>query len=125
LADRCMRHGYPGNTAAGARARHARRHRSLGNIGRAAERAFDQPAGVLLVIVGGRAEPGLECLAPRAGGVAALEVEDDHWFTASGIGRRWLSAGMRERTSEIRARSISAKPTPCSPPMSSSTSPHG
>src|SRR4051794_20670569 len=101
--------------------RKSRRHRRLGHFDRAAEGAFDQAACTLLVKVRRRTEPCLERLAT----VAAPQVEDDHKVIASGIGRRWLSAGMRERTSVIRARSISAKPPPSAPPMSSNPPPHG
>ena len=48
-----------------------------------------RPARALLVIIRARSEPRLERLAA----VAALKIEDDHMITASGIGRRWLSAG--------------------------------
>src|SRR6185369_5640839 len=107
--------------AVGGLARHAWRHRRLGDVRRFAERALHEAGRPLLLEVGVRAEPGFERLAA----IAAVEIEHDHWLTTSAIGRRWLSAGMRERTSEMRVSAISAKPTPGSSPMSSSTSPHG
>src|SRR4051812_15920126 len=53
-------------------ARHARGHRRLADIGGLAYRALHKTARALLLIVGVRAEPGLERLAA----LAALEVED-------------------------------------------------
>src|SRR5690348_3161769 len=102
-------------------ARHARGHRRFLDIGRLAKGTFDEARPTLLLEIGIRAEPGFERLAA----VAALEIEHDHKVTASGIGRRWFSAGMRDRTSEMRLRSMSAKPTPRSSPMSRIISPQG
>src|SRR6185312_10864464 len=110
--------GEPGERIVRALSRHPRR---LLDIRRLAERTFDQAGAALLLIVGVRSEPGFE----RLSAIPALKVEDDHRVTASGMGRRWLSAGMRERTSEMRLRSMSAKPTPGFSPMSSNTSPQG
>src|SRR5437762_9225207 len=72
--------------------RNARRHRRLRHVRRSAHRALDETARALLVIIGARSEPRLERAASRL----ALKVEHDHVVTASGIGRRWLSAGIRE-----------------------------
>src|SRR5205823_13935696 len=102
-------------------ARNAWRHRRLADVRRLANRALHEAGLALLFVVGVRLEPCFERLAA----VTALKIEDDHMVTASGIGLRWLSAGMRERTSEMRLRSISANPTPGFSAMSSSTSPHG
>src|SRR4051812_1682694 len=101
--------------------RYARGHRRFRDVRRPAKGALDETGVTLLLEVGVRSEPGLECLAA----VAAMQVENNHKVTASGMGRRCLSAGMRPRTSEIRLRSTSAKPTPGVSPMSSSTSPQG
>ena len=68
---------------------------------------------------------GIEPAFEHGAAVAASKVEDDHRATASSIGRRWLSAGTRLRTSAIRPRSISANADAGASPMSSSTSPHG
>src|SRR4051812_7174590 len=98
--DRCE----PGKGISRSLPRQARGHRRLGNVGRPAEWAFDQTTRALRFEIQSRAEPGLESLAA----VEAGKVEDDQLVTTSGIGRRWLSAGMRERTSEMRARSTLA-----------------
>src|SRR5690348_12489978 len=76
---------------------HPRSHRRLGDIRGLADRAFHEPLIALLFIVGVRSKPGLERLAI----IPALKVENDHRLTASGIVRRWFSAGIRERTSEM------------------------
>src|SRR5947209_3900780 len=102
-------------------ARHVGGHRGLHHVRRSANGALYQASLALFVEIGARTEPGFEGLAA----FPAVEIEHDHKVTASGIARRWLSAGMRVRTSEMRLRSTLAKPTPCSSPMSSKTSPQG
>src|SRR5699024_9743781 len=106
-------------------ARKARRHRRLVDICRRTDRALDEAGTALLVEIRAGPEPCLEGLAPVTRGFAAWKIEHDHKVTGSGMGRRCVSAGIRERTSEMRLRSISAKPTPGCSPMSSKTSPHG
>src|SRR5690606_38978685 len=93
------------------------------DLGRAADRAGDQPARLLRFIIGTRGEPALEDMAARR----AFEIEDDHrTCSGAGIGRRCQIAGRRWRTSATAAVSTSAKPRPgSSPPMSSSTLPQG
>ena len=97
-------------------------HHRLADLARIADRAGHQPARLLALVIGGRAEPCLEDMAGRR----ALQVEHDHGaISGAGIGRRWAIAGTRPRISATRPRSTSTMPTPVPSPMSSSTSPQG
>ena len=80
-----------------------------------------RPLLELLLKVSGGSKPGFEPVAP-----GAVKIEDDHRTTsASAIGRRCASAGMRCALRRSRLSSMSTKPTPVASPMSSSTSPQG
>src|SRR4051812_22984453 len=99
-----------------------RRHRRLGDLLRATDRAGDEPPRLLRLVIGARAEPGFENMALRL----APEIEDYHFRSTGGMTRRWRIAGTRARTAATSPRSISAKPRrSLAPPMSSKTSPHG
>ena len=59
-------------------------HRRFRDFGGLAQRTYHQPSRPLLVEIGAGPEPGLE----RGTAFVALEIENDHIVTASGIGRR-------------------------------------
>src|SRR5207253_1130748 len=99
-----------------------RRHDLLAHRGGVANRTADQAAALLVVEIGGRAEPPFELVAVVAGeGVA------DHSRTSGPEKlRAFFSAGIAARAFPTSAGSSSAKSTPGSSWSSfPSTSPHG
>jgi len=98
---------------------HSRRHHGLADLAAAAQRAGDEAARVLALVIRRGAEPRLEDMRP-----GAAQIENNHAAPME-KGRALASAGMRPRASATAARSIRSSAVPGASPMSSSTSPQG